>query len=230
MIILGLDTATKFSAIAIFKDRRIYHYRMNLGRQLANSLLPSLKQILEALFLKPGQIDYFALGLGPGSFTGLRIGLATIKGLAIALEKKVVGFSTLDIIARNALAQSGYNFFSPLIDAKRGLVFTTLYQKANGRCKRVMPYRLVSLSQLYKIIPKKTFFLGDASRLYRKELILNVKAAGFSEEDFFYPAPEKIIEIAQERIQHRQFAEIKKLKPIYLYPKECQIKNEKNKN
>jgi tRNA threonylcarbamoyladenosine biosynthesis protein TsaB len=230
MIILGLDTATKFSAIAIFKDKKIYHYRINLGRELARALLPSLKQILEALSVKPEQIDYFAVGLGPGSFTGLRIGLATVKGLAMALEKKVIGIPTLDIIARNAMPDSGYNFFCPLIDAKRDLVFMSLYKDTREGYKRVVTYKLVSLPQLYKIIPKETLFLGDALKLYRKELMLNVKAASFSEEDFFYPSPEKIIEIAKERITQRQFTEIKKLKPIYLYPKECQIKNRKNKN
>ena len=88
-----------------------------------------------------------------------------------------------------------------------------------------MPYRLTSISGLIKIIPKKTIFLGDALRLYKQALMINKKEVEFLDEDFYYPIATNIIKLAIERIEENRFDNIMRLQPIYLYPKECQIKS-----
>ncbi len=221
---MGIDTSTKFLCIGFFDNLKIFEYRLNLGRSQSCFLLPSIERILKSLGVKPYQIDYFAVGLGPGSFTGIRIGLSTIKGLAITLKKKVLGMSSLDIIAYNAIPKDNYKFICPVVDAKRGLIYTSLYRKQGDTIRKLKPYKLIPLSELVKMVPGETVFLGDALRLYKKTLMLRVKRARFLDEEFHYPKATNIIKIALERIKSRGLVDAKILKPIYLYPKECQVR------
>src|SRR3990167_8720388 len=108
MKILGIDTSTKFLSLGISEDDKIYEYNLELGRQMSDLLSPTIKKVLDALGWRINDIDYFACGLGPGSFTGMRVGIATVKGLAFSLNKPVVGISTLDILARNAATLGDY--------------------------------------------------------------------------------------------------------------------------
>lgn len=225
MKILGIDTSSKFLCIGFYGGLKIYEFRLNLGRSHEVFLLPSVERILDTLHTQPKDIDYLAVGLGPGSFTGIRIGLATVKGLALSLNKKVIGICSLDIIAYNAKDIKNYQFICPVIDAKRDLIYMSLYRNFGNKLRRVMPYRLTSISGLIKIIPKKTIFLGDALRLYKQALMINKKEARFLDEDFYYPIATNIIKLAIERIEENRFDNIMRLQPIYLYPKECQIKS-----
>lgn len=225
MKILGIDTSTKFLCIGFFDNSKIYEYRLNLGMGHCALLLPSIKRILDSLQTEPKSIDYLAVGLGPGSFTGIRIALSTIKGLAVALNKKVVGIASLDIIAYNALAYIGdYKFVCSVLDAKRDLVYASLYRKVGDSLKKKMPYKLTTPLKLIKAIPKKTIFLGDALKIYKDLLTIKTKESKFLDEEFYYPKATNIIKIALERIEKNGFHDIKRLRPIYLYPKECQIR------
>ena len=127
MIILGIDTSTKFLCIGVLDDAgKVYEFRLEAGKKLATILMPSIKRVLDSLDLSVKDIDYFAAGTGPGSFTGIRIGLSTIKGLALAGRKPVAGISSLDIMALNAGAVDG--LVCPMVDAKRGLIYFSIYK------------------------------------------------------------------------------------------------------
>ena len=139
--------------------------------------------ILRSLKIDLDGIDYLSVGLGPGSFTGIRIGIATIKGLAVAGGKRVIGIPTLDVIAYNAIdVQNNYKFICPILDAKRELVFTALYQNKKGKLKLIEPYRLITLSGLLKFIPPKTILLGNALGLYKTKLMSKLKCHEFLDE------------------------------------------------
>jgi tRNA threonylcarbamoyladenosine biosynthesis protein TsaB len=106
MNILAIDTSSKRLCVGLMNRKgKIVKYNINAGKRHTELLVPTIKKALARAKLSLKEIDYLAVGLGPGSFTGLRIGLATIKGFAAALEKPVVGLPTLDVLARNALPQ-----------------------------------------------------------------------------------------------------------------------------
>jgi len=223
MKILGIDTSTKFLTIGIFDGLKIYDYRLDLGRGHDIFLIEHTKRILEALGIKLKDLDYLAVGIGPGSFTGVRIGLATVKGLGLVLKKKTIGISTLDIIAYNALSLDKAIYICPLLDARRGFVYATLYKKQGFSLKRILPYQLINVEDLLKITPKGAIFLGDGLNLYKSTIISLVENSFILDEEFFWPRGTNIIRLAIERIKKKNFADLTALKPIYLYPKECQI-------
>lgn len=224
MRILGIDTSTKFLCIGFYdKNKGVSEFRMDLDRKHSSYILVTIKRILDSFKIKPKDLDYFAIGIGPGSFTGIRIGLSVVKGLAYCLEKPLIGISSLDILALNVGLREMK--ICPVIDAKRNLIFTSLYTIKDGYLRRIMPYKLISLDALINRVTSRTIFLGDALNFYREKIKLKIKKAILLDEDYWYPWPRNIIELARERIHKNRIDNIKTIQPIYLYPKECQIKS-----
>jgi tRNA threonylcarbamoyladenosine biosynthesis protein TsaB len=222
MVILGIDTSSKIMCIAVSDDSgKVYELRLEAGKKLATILAPNIKRILDSLDLSLKDIDYLACATGPGSFTGIRIGLSTIKALAFAARKPVIGISSLDILAMNAADSRG--MICPMVDAKRGLIYYSLY-KAKPALKRVMPYKLSAPEELLKAkLASPCVFLGDAVKLYKEKISGRVRGAEFLDEEFSYPRPGNIIKLARQRAEAKQAVSSFKLEAIYLYPKECQI-------
>lgn len=223
MKILGIDTTTRFLCLGIYDGARIYEYNLDLDRRHSTLLIPAIKRALDALGWRAGDIDYFACGLGPGSFTGMRVGLSAIKGFAWSLKKPVVGISTLDILARNASPVAGP--VVPIIDAKRGLIYCSIYRIKKGILKRTAPYLLLNEDELLKKIPRNAVLLGDAVSLYQENISRKIKGIKMLDKDYWYPRARNIIALALERIKQRDTKDAFSVLPIYLYPKECQVKN-----
>ncbi|MFA5144588.1 MAG: tRNA (adenosine(37)-N6)-threonylcarbamoyltransferase complex dimerization subunit type 1 TsaB [Candidatus Omnitrophota bacterium] len=231
MKILGIDTTTKFLCIGIYDDAgiprgpKIYEYNLEVSRGLSVLLAQTIKRILDALRWRVSDIDYFACGLGPGSFTGIRLGLAAIKGLSWPVNKPVIGIPTLDILARNAAGVD--KLVIPAIDAKRNLIYCSVYKNKDGMARRLKPYMLLSPEEFLKCAKPGSIILGDAVGLYKEDILRNIKGAGILDKDHWYPKARHIIELSLERIKERQFDSPLDIKPIYLYPKECQINKRK---
>ncbi len=226
MNILAIDTSSKRLCVGLMNRKgKIVEYNINAGKRHTELLLPTIKKALARAKLSLKEIDYLAVGLGPGSFTGLRIGLATIKGFAAALEKPVVGLPTLDVLARSALPQDD-KIVCPVIDAKRNLLFTALYKADSKKLKRTSIYLLINIEELLKKIDRRAtvVFLGDGLGVYQERLKQKLKNSIFLKEDLWYPEAQKLIELARELIDKGKTSDAKRLKPIYLYPKECQIR------
>jgi tRNA threonylcarbamoyladenosine biosynthesis protein TsaB len=223
MKILGIDTTTKFLCLGLYVDGRLYEYNLETGRSLSILLAPTIQRVVAAAGLKIADIDYFACGLGPGSFTGMRIGLATIKGLSVVRNKPVVGISTLDILAKNVLIKDV--LIVPALDARRELIYCSSYKEERGFLKRKSEYLLLNLDEfIKKHLSKNALILGDAALLYRDKMLARIKGASILEEDYWFPKAHNLIELALVRIKARQFNSALDIKPIYLYPQECQIK------
>lgn len=223
MKILGIDTTTKFLCIGIYDNGRVYEYNLEVGVKLSSLLAQTLKRILDALGWQVSGIDYFACGLGPGSFTGARVGLATIKGLAFTFNKPIIGISTLDILAINA-NRAAFGWVIPIIDAKRDLLYCSVYRTKDGILKRTTPYMLLRQEELLRKVKTNSIILGDAVSLYKEELARFIKGLSFLDKDYWYPKARNIIALAQERIRDKKFSRSFDINPIYLYPKECQIR------
>lgn len=228
MNILGIDTSSKRLCLGIMNHNgKIIEYNVNSGTRCTDLLLPTIKKALRQIKLSLNEVDYFAVGLGPGSFTGLRIGLATIKGFAQALGRPIIGLPTLDILARNGLSGSR-GIICPLVDAKRNLLFTALYEVSlNNKLKRKSPYLLINIEELLKRLKephKLVTFLGDGLSLNQHRLSQKFKNSIFLNEYSWYPKGGNLIKLTLDLISKRRFSDAKRIKPIYLYPKECQIR------
>ena len=222
MKILGIDTTTKRLCLGLYVDGKFYEYSLQAGRSLSALLVPAIQRVICAVGLKISEIDYFACGLGPGSFTGMRIGLATIKGLSIVKNKPVIGISTLDILAKNALLKD--RLIVVALDARRSLIYCSSYKYEQGSCKRKSSYALLSLDELVRKFPSKVVVLGDAVALYGDALLTRIKNATVLDKDYWSPQAHNLISLALAKIKAKQFSSSSTVKPIYLYPKECQIK------
>ncbi len=223
MKILGLDTTTKFLCIGLYVDGKVYEYNLEVGRRLSGVVSVTIKRVLDSLGLEPSDIDYFACGLGPGSFTGVRIGLATMKAICWSLNKPIIGIPTLDILAKGARLKDGC--LACVIDAKRGLIYCGNYKAKNGNLKKVSGYQLIDIEEFLKKSKGNPVLLGDALGLYKDKLLGKIKGATALDKDSWYPKGHAIIELALEKIKVKKFDSVFKIKPVYLYPKDCQIRN-----
>ncbi|OGX26886.1 MAG: tRNA (adenosine(37)-N6)-threonylcarbamoyltransferase complex dimerization subunit type 1 TsaB [Omnitrophica WOR_2 bacterium RIFCSPHIGHO2_02_FULL_45_21] len=225
MNILAIDTSSKYLCLSIAKDDKIVAgIRRSFAGEMSEKIIPSIDSALRQSKLSLKAIDYFGIGLGPGSFTGLRIGLAAIKGLAFPFNKPIVGVGSLDLLASAVTNHSA--LICPILDARRSLLYAAIYQGKNAILIRKTSYLLVSIEELLeRLKPKdKVIFLGDGLKLY-SGVIKNklFSLAVFADENLWYPKPEVLLSCVKERIVNRQFLNLHKLVPIYLYPKECQI-------
>ena len=222
MKILGIDTSTKFLCIGLYDGKNIYGYNLEAGRELSRLITLTLGRILDALNWKVRDIDYFACGLGPGSFTGICIGLATIKAMSWVAKKPVIGISTLDTIAANVKISDAQ--IIPIIDAKRNLIYCSVYKNSAGRLKRIKPYMLLGEEDFLRQFKGKAILLGDAVGLYKGRILSSTKGAVLLDKDYWYPKAHNIIALALEKVKSGKLNTAFNIKPVYLYPKECQVR------
>ena len=222
MKILGIDTTTKFLCLGIYANNSFYECKLEMGRNLSALLAITIQRALDAAGLKVADIDYFACGLGPGSFTGMRIGLATIKGLSIVRNKPVIGIPTLDILAKNVAAKD--NLIVTALDARRGLIYCSSYKNERGALRRKSEFALLTLDEFIKKFSKHPVILGDAVSVYGDKISSAIKGARLLDKDYWFPETHNLMELAVEKARAGKFTSSLTVKPIYLYPKECQIK------
>lgn len=229
---LTIETSTKKFSLATSNGDKILKRRsMILSKVLSSSIIPAIDRILKDSKLNLQSLDAFVVGLGPGSFTSLRVGLSTIKGLAFAAEKPIIGIPSLDAIASNVLpmARKSGSQICVLCDARRNLVYGCVYAIAKGKLKRKSEYLLTALPDLLDRINGNTIFVGDAVLLYRPniEIYFSTKDSKFNvvmaQAKYALPDAKNLVVLAQESLTKKKFANIDKLVPLYLYPKDCQV-------
>ncbi len=147
MITLAIDSTANTASCALLKDGRMAAlYTVNGLLTHSETLLPMIENALSKLSLKIEDIDLFSVCDGPGSFTGVRIGVSLIKGLAFGRNKPCVGISTLAALAKNLDGVSGY--VVPVMDARRSQVYTAIFKDG----KRITEDMLIPLEELYEMI------------------------------------------------------------------------------
>jgi len=240
MYFLSFETSSKTFSLAVNKDEKVLRYRnLKTASVLEDSILPTMDKLLGSAGLKFSQIDGFAVALGPGSFTSLRVGLSTVKAFAMSTNKPVVGIPTLDIIAHSLpllchSRESGnpfdqYDEICVINDARRGKVYACLY----GAKGRTSDYLLTTLDDLLDKVHGKTLFVGDALGAYRKDIEKayhkhtgkknSVCKCLFADEKWWYPQSRVMAALAFERFQNKQYDDAASLVPLYLYPQDCQV-------
>ena len=167
MRILAFESSAKAASVALLEDDTLLAEQYaNNGKTQSAILMPMAEQMLRDCGLTAGDLSLIAVARGPGSFTGVRIGVAAAKGMAWAAEKEVCGVSTLEAMARGLAHLSG--ILCPVMDARRAQVYNALFASDGKTLTRMTPDRAISLQDLENELGnlKKTIFLvGDGSKL-----------------------------------------------------------------
>ncbi len=224
MKIIAIDTTTPALALGIADGKKEYGCDIRLGMKHSMLLVPFIERAVARAGVALKDVDYYACGIGPGSFTGVRVGLSTIKGLCWALSKPIIGIPSLDSIARNVPEQYGDASIVPVCDAKRGLVYAALYKRKGNTYVRKSGYMLVLPQELVRKVDTCAIFTGDAAHMYRDILMQGAKNARFLDKDYWYPTSHALLAAVTEKLRKGKKDDLFKLNPMYLYPKECQIK------
>lgn len=167
MQILAFESSAKAASVALIRDGVILAESFqNNGKTHSATLMPMAQQVLSDCGVAPEALTAVAVAKGPGSFTGVRIGVAAAKGLAWGAEKPVCGVSTLEAMATQMRMMSG--IICPVMDARRSQVYNALYESDGKRLRRLTQDRAISLEELKKDLEnfeKEIFLVGDGTKL-----------------------------------------------------------------
>ncbi len=150
MLILALDSTAVSASVAVVEDERLLAlYHLNNGNTHSETLLPMIESIMDRLGITMDSIDLFACSSGPGSFTGVRIGAATVKGIAFGRKKPCVGISTLEALAENLIgtARDG-ELICPVMNARRSQVYNALFRIKDNALERITEDRAIAIADL----------------------------------------------------------------------------------
>lgn len=176
MKILALDSSGLVASVAIVSDDDLIgEYTVNYKKTHSQTLLPMLDEVAKMVELDLSTIDVIAVSAGPGSFTGLRIGSATAKGLALALNKEIVSVPTVDALAYNMWGCR--DLVCPLMDARRNQAYTGLYRFSDGKMDTLIKQCVVQIDEIINKINKegqKVIFLGDGVPVFKEYIRENI--------------------------------------------------------
>lgn len=218
-LILNIDTATEFASICIAEDEDCLAIERSMDQKShASFVQPAIKKLLERLGLDISCIDAIAVTAGPGSYTGLRVGLSTAKGLCYALNKPLILANTLEVMALAGIRsaeKSGQEeemlLYCPMIDARRLEVFTAVY---NSELSAMMEPQSMVLDEhsFEKLLSTNTIVFSGSGHKKCREKISNANAV-FSEQ--FHSAEDLAIRSA-EQYRQKNFADLAYSEPFYL--------------
>ena len=169
MKILAIDTSALTATAAILSEDMLLG-EISTTTKLTHSqtIMPMIDELLNKVSLDIADIDLFACSEGPGSFTGLRIGIGTIKGLAYGLGKPVVGVSTLEALAHNIDVTD--LVICPIMDARRGQVYNAIYKYDGGKLACITGPRALSIEELCDKLTERTIFVGDGVNVHKEKI------------------------------------------------------------
>ncbi|MFQ6093075.1 MAG: tRNA (adenosine(37)-N6)-threonylcarbamoyltransferase complex dimerization subunit type 1 TsaB [bacterium] len=228
MVVLGIETATATEGVAVVDGRRVMaEHRSDVGSSHAERLMPIILETLGAAGLGFEDVNGIALSIGPGSFTGLRIGLSTAKGLSLARSIPVVAVPTLDGLTYHL--PFCRHLVCPVLDAKRHQVYTALYRTTGGLPERLTDFRAVAPDSLLAEIDEPTVFLGDGVPVYRRLIEERLGArAHFAPAHLTSASGSSIALLGHQWLSEGKSVEIRSIEPLYLRRSDAEVKRERN--
>ncbi len=223
MKILAFDTSSETLSVAVADGERVlWSEELTSIARHSDSLAPRIEHALGQARLQPRSLDLIAVGVGPGSFTGLRIGLVTAKMLAWALQKKMVGVSSLEAAARSRWRSALR--VAAIVDAKRGNLYAAVYEKKSSGVRSVRKPALVEASRWIDTLRGPLLVTGSGVTAYRELLTKAAERRRFDLD----PEPAKplavyVAEAARERAGKKKYDDPEKLLPDYLQAKDCNV-------
>jgi tRNA threonylcarbamoyladenosine biosynthesis protein TsaB len=228
MKILAVDTATQHCSVAVCLDLNLLaETTLFRSRTHSRHLLEMIHQTISMSGIKLNEIDAFAVTRGPGSFTGLRIGLSCVKGLAYALNKPAASVSSLEILATQASVTTSKDrlLICPILDARKKEVYFAGFEHRNNKLVKATPEMVLPPDKLPLHIDGPCLFIGDGAILY-KDILTNI----FKHTIFFAPQQQNYIRahtlalLAYERFKNNDTDNLSNLVPQYIRKSDAERK------
>lgn len=224
MIILGIETATNQVGCALGGYEGVLaSFHASRGRRHAETLAPAIEFVCKHARIEIKEISAVAVDIGPGLFTGMRVGVATAKAMAQALRVPMIGLSSLDLLTFPV--RHSDRLIAPVIDARKGEVFTALYRQVPGGVQRLTPYRLCTPHELASELiarDEDCLVVGDGGLRYR-DVLANAGGVEVGEVGFAYPSASALVELAHPRAIREEFVQPWELELLYLRKSDAEI-------
>lgn len=209
MISLTFDTSGPVGSVALRRGGRLLGERtLDTRQQHSSLLLPTTDELLRAHGLAPLNVELWAVGLGPGSYTGIRVGIAAAKGFALAHGRPLAGAGSLEAL----LLEHGCDAtVAVVVDARR----EEIYFAMTAAGKPVVPLQIVSLDALASLVTQQTLFIGPEIKRYEAEIVRRLGSLARFPQDNVHPRAAFVGELAEQRFAAQHGGD-EKVEPIYL--------------
>lgn len=223
MKVLAIETSTMLGGVAIADEKGlIAETRLNVKSTHSERLMATIDEQLRQSGMALADIDVFAVASGPGSFTGLRIGLSTAKGLCFATGKPLVMVPTLDAFVRS-FPFSRYPV-CVMLDARRGEIYAAIYQWEQGFIKLLEEVSAVP-EELFRDTESPVVLAGEAAVVYRERLLAVLgERALFAPTEIMVPSPSHVAMLGLEKALRGEFTDISAAQPFYIRKSEAEVK------
>lgn len=224
MLILAVDTSTPQVGVAVGSDEGVLgQVRLTGGRRHAEQLAPAVQYVLGELGIRTSELAAVAVGIGPGLFTGLRVGVTTAKVMAQALRIPVIPVASLDLVAYPVRFTD--RLVAAVVDARRGEVFYALYRSVPGGVQRVGDYLVGPPSDVVGDVMATgddVLLVGDGVLRHREEFG-ELGGAEHASPAFAHPSPAALAELACSRYHREEFCRPQEVEPLYLRKSDAEI-------
>ena len=219
MIILAFDSTAKAASVAVCDGEKLLAlYNIDNGLTQSELLLPMAENILKNLKLTFDDVDLLACSVGPGSFTGVRIGVSLVKGIAFGKGIPCVAVSTLDELAENLLGLDG--IIVPCMDARRAQVYTAIYRGKEGKLEKLSPDRAIAISELAEELKafagEPIYLSGDGYEVARRGLLAEGVELKCTPELLITENAYSVARIAKRKYDAGEFTSDLEIAPTYL--------------
>ncbi len=230
MSVLAIDTSSDRLGVAVVDEARVLaSYAVLAERPHAAELPQALTRVLDASGQTFAELEGVALDIGPGSFTGLRIGLAFVKALLFHTERPLVAVPSLDVLAANA--RYATEAICPIVDAKQRKLYAGLFHAEQGRLRRDADYLLASVDDVVAMLrerlrlDERVIFLGDGVGRYGEAIASALGSrAVLATPDVWLPDAAALGRLGLERLRQGARDNPRDLVPMYLHPMDCSIR------
>ncbi len=225
MNVLGIDTSGKLRSVSLVVDKKVLGERfLPQGVPPSRGLLKTIDEFLRVNNYPLSKLDGTAVTIGPGSFTGLRVGVSTVKGLAWVHNKPVVGINALDALAQR-IPPPQEGLICPILDARQGQVYAALYRRPGGELLKISEDMLIKPLDLAAKIEGPVCFVGDGVATYKECLqTLLGNSATFASDKFYYPQAAVIAWLGSHRLKLGQGLSPFELSPYYIRRPAAEVK------
>jgi tRNA threonylcarbamoyladenosine biosynthesis protein TsaB len=215
MLILGIETATERVSVALGGHEGVIGlFEMTKGRRHAETLVPAIEFVCRQAGIELDEISVVAVDVGPGLFTGMRVGLASGKAIAQALKVPMIGISSLDLLA--FASRHADRVVVPVIDARKGEVFSAMYRQVPGGIQQISDPMVGTIDDLVADLMARSqdaLLVGDGARRYAEEI-----REGFHCEigGDAYPSAGPLVQLAHARALREEWVQAREIEPVYL--------------
>ena len=244
MIVLGIETAAPVRGVGLVDEERVLgEFTIHEKRADSESLFSSLDSLLKELHLDIREMDGISISIGPGSFTGLRVGLAAAKGFAVATETPLLSVPTLDALAHSIHStlkqvqgqiENSKLQICPILDARKGEVYAAFYRRKGNTgnppkadcdtLERTSDFWVLPPHALFEKIHEKTLFIGTGVEVYGKMITDHFgEEAHLLSPNPLAPSPTIVASLGLLKLKKGEVEDVEKLEPLYIRPSQVEV-------